>query len=182
MARKQQLPVELQSHSLELIEALAVPLLVAWDESDDAPDFVDAPQPEAIAKVLIQTSAHQHLVNASIGYLFRQKMTGRGVTIWAKASKVSGKLHHFSDLEFLIEVNWSQWKVLSDARRIALMDHELAHCGQEDTEKGSKWVMIPHDLEEFNAIARRWGSWRPSMAAFANALGEGQQLGLFTHD
>jgi hypothetical protein len=182
MAKNGHLPAELRTYTQAFTDALSEPLLAAWDESDDAPDFVEAEQPAAIARVLIKTAHHSHLANASIGYLYKKDIKGRGVVVWGRASKVGGKLAHYSHLDFLIEINWTVWRHLSPARRIALLDHELAHCGREDTEKGEKYVILPHDLEEFHAIARRWGAWRPSLADFANALGEGQQLGLFTHD
>jgi len=103
--------------------------------------------------------------------------------VWAQASKVTGKLHHYSRLDFLIEVNWTKWASLSPARRLALIDHELTHCSREETDDGeTKYVLLPHDIEEFHSIVRRWGAWRPQLADFANAMGEGQQLGLFTHD
>ncbi|HEY7236551.1 MAG TPA: putative metallopeptidase [Gemmatimonadaceae bacterium] len=152
-------------------------LLVTWDDSKR---FVQAEQPAAIGRVLVK-SLHVHLREAEIGYLFRKEIKHRGKHVWAQASKVGGKLGHYSEKNLLIEVNWMTWLVLEPARRIALIDHELSHFGREETSKGdTKYTLIPHDLEEFDAIARRWGSWRPEVAHFANAHAEGAQLSLFT--
>lgn len=172
------LPDILREHQSELAEALSEPLFKNWDEEEK---FHEAVQPAAIGRVLIR-AIHEHLVNAKIGYLYREKIERRGQLVWAQVSKAGGKLAYFSDLDFLVEVNWTQWNALDPARRVALMDHELTHCERHETDAGEKYVIAPHDLEEFNSIARRWGSWRPQIAHFSNALGYGQQLGLFTHD
>jgi hypothetical protein len=174
----QRVPEALRQHQPELDEALATPLLMTWDDEES---FADAAQPAAIAAVLVD-AIHTHLVNAQIGYLFRKDIKRRGQVVLGQASKVGGKLAHFSHLDFLIEINWERWILLDSTRRIALMDHELEHCGVDDTEKGEKFVLVPHDVEEFNSIARRWGIWRPQLAQFADALGTGQQLGLFPLD
>jgi hypothetical protein len=159
--------------------ALARPMLIRTEDQWKEEAYAEAEQPEAVGAVLVET-LHPHLINAAVGYLYRKEMARNGAEVWAKASKVGGKLAHYTHLDFLIEVNWSRWLMLSDERRIALIDHELMHCGYDG--EHDRYVLVPHDLEEFNAIARRWGSWRPSMAHFATALGEGAQLALFTHD
>lgn len=173
-----QLPDILREYQDDLAQALRAPLLRSWDETEK---FHEAEQPAAVGRVLIK-AIHTHLANARIGYLYREKIERRGMLVWAQVSKAGGKLGYFSDLDFLMEINWTQWIALDQARRVALIDHELTHCEREETDAGEKYVVAPHDLEEFNSIARRWGSWRPSIAHFSNALGTGQQLGLFTHD
>jgi hypothetical protein len=176
---KTKLPDALRSHSDAILEALQLPTLMTWNDDFD---FADAEQAAGIGGALVK-AMHVHLRDAKIGFLFRKDIKRRGVIVLAQASKVGGKLAHFSHLDFLVEVNWMAWTTLSPARRVALLDHELSHFGRDETDKGeTKYVILPHDLEEFHAIARRWGSWRASLADFANALGEGQQLGLFTHD
>lgn len=172
------LPDALRMYEAAILEALSEPLLKTWDEEEK---FAEAAQPEAIGRVLID-AIHEHLVNAQIGYLYREEISKGGATVWAQASKVGGKLAHFSHLDFLIEVNWTWWNQLEPAQRVALIDHELTHCERRETDDGESYGIAPHDLEEFNSIARRWGMWRPSMAHFANALGDGQQRGLFPHD
>lgn len=180
MAQKDTVPDALRSHAEALTKALAVATLAKWNEDDDAPPYVDAEQPEAIGKALVK-ALRPELRNAKIGYLFRKTISRGGTTVWAQASKVGGKMHHFTHLDFLIEINWTAWHVINTpARKLALIDHELEHCGH-NTET-DKYVLVPHDIEEFSMIARRWGSWRPQLAQFANALAEGSQLGLFTHD
>lgn len=172
------MPDALRVHQDAIIQALATPALMTWDEEEA---YAEADQPAAIGRALVR-ALHPHLENAEIGYLYRETIKTRGAVVWAQASKVGGKLRHFSHLDFLIEVNWTKWNLLKPPRRVALMDHELTHCGIEETKDGEKYVLVPHDIEEFDSIARRWGVWRPQLATFAHALGEGQQLGLFVHD
>jgi hypothetical protein len=172
------LPAGLRSHVSLFTSALATPLLGKWNE-DQA--FHDAEQPAAIGAALVKV-LHTNLRHATIGYIFREKIETRGRIVLGKASRITGKLEYFSNLDLLIEINWLAWGALSDRQRIALIDHELLHFEMDVKDDGEKYVLAPHDLEEFNSIARRWGSWRPSIAHFQNALGQGQQIGLFTHD
>lgn len=166
------LPDALCSHYESLKRAFAEPYLMTW--GDDV-SYAAARQPAAIGQVLVGT-IHRHLRNRDIGYLYRQKMERNGKTVLGKASKVGAKLAYFSDLEFLIEINWSAWAGLTARQRIALVDHELCHLGIEDTDEGEKLLMIPHDLEEFGAVVQRWGMWQPDVANFAKVC---QQRDLF---
>ena len=53
---------------------------------------------------------------------------------------------------------------LTDAQRIALVDHELCHCR---VAKG-KLKMRAHSIEEFTDIVRRHGLWKPDVQWFAD--------------
>ncbi len=169
------LPGELRECQKALTAALAQPLLAEWPEGAE---YRDAPQPEAIGNTLI-AAIHDDLVNTEIGFLFRESIKSRGRAIGAKASKVSGKLAHYSNLNFLIEVNWEAWKLLTGMQRVALIDHELMHFSVEDTEDGTKYSLVHHDIEEFHAIARRWGKWTRDVERFAHALEQSQQGDMF---
>ncbi len=173
------LPTLLLGHVDDLLAALSEHNPQIWPEEKT---FLEAPQPEAIGKVLVD-SIHQHLHAAEIGYLFREKMTDRDRTRLAQASRVTGKLAHYSNLDLLIEVNWEQWRILPDARRIALIDHELCHFAKDADNKGNTvYKVVAHDLEEFNAIARRWGAWKRDLHRFGQALHAGEQQDLFAND
>lgn len=130
-----------------------------------------AEQPGAIGDVLVQ-HVHKHLVNVSIGYLFRENMGERDRATLAKASKTSGPLEWYSRHAFLVQVNWTSWLTLSPEQKVALIDHELAHFGLEDTKNGTNYVMIAHDVEEFTAIVQRWGLWRPDLRKMSAAMAQ----------
>jgi hypothetical protein len=170
------LPDLLRSYSETLDKALALSVPMKWGEDDT---YIDAEQPAAIGKVLVRCGLHGDLANSKIGYIYREKMAERGKIRLAQASKVSGKLAHFSGLDFLVEVNWDAWHVMPGDKKIALIDHELSHFGVEDTETGTKNVIIAHDVEEFTAIVRRWGLWKRDVRDFGNAVLAAAQLGLF---
>lgn len=163
------LPEALRSQFDNLRKAFSEAYPVEWNAEDT---YREAEQPAAIGRVLV-CSIHRHLRSREIGYVYRQKMERNGKTTLGKASKVGSKLAYFSNLEFLIEINWQAWAVLTARQRIALVDHELCHLGIEDTDEGEKLLMIPHDLEEFGSIVQRWGMWQPDVANFAKALQQG---------
>jgi len=57
---------------------------------------------------------------------------------------------------------------LTDAQRVALVDHELCHC-QVDEEEFTPWVR-PHSIEEFTEIVDRHGLWEPDLERFARSV------------
>jgi hypothetical protein len=169
------LPDALESFRPQLVDALSAAVPAQWDEEEK---LIEAEQPAAVAGIVIR-ALHPHLRNKDIGFLFREKIEERGKITLAKASKVSGKLAFFSNLDFLVEVNFEAWKVMPREAKIALMDHELCHFDVESGETGDKNVLVSHDVEEFGAIVRRWGLWKQDLKLFAHAVRDADQIGLF---
>lgn len=139
------LPDILREHQFEIAEALAQPLLMNWDEEWS---FHSAAQPEAIGHVLVE-AIHSDIHDASIGYLYREKIKTRDRIVLAQASKVSGKLAHYSNLDLLVEVNWTAWRRLSPLQRVALIDHELCHFSSEPDRS---WAEVCDDLARHRRI------------------------------
>jgi hypothetical protein len=176
MAKTLKLPDLLRSYHDELVSACARPLLVEWD---DLVTYAKCPQAAAIGAVLVSV-LHTDLVNANIGYLFREKLSDRDRTRLAQASRVSGKLAFYSDLDLMIEVNWEAWRFLSDERRIALIDHELCHFAEHIDDEGEcSYKLVSHDVEEFSSIVRRWGLWKLDLERFGKAVENARQLDIF---
>lgn len=147
-----------------LLEALGQPLIGVWPKEAS---FVDAEDVAAVAGVLIPL-LHEHLEGAQIAYLFRDAMSRNGKTTLGKMGKAGARVTYLAGFDFVLEVNWEAWKTLSGTQRVALVDHELSHAGHEVTKSGEdKWVLVPHDLEEFESIVTRWGFWLPDVKAFA---------------
>jgi hypothetical protein len=171
------LPEELRTRRGEIGPALAVPVLAVWHKEET---YHDAEQCQEIGDVLVD-AIHDHLEHAKIAYIFREKMKTRDRVVLGKASKADGKLSHFAGWDFVIEINWQEWRKLSDMQKIALIDHELSHCGREEDPKTGerKWVLLSHDVEEFGGIVRRWGLWQNDLMVFAGAVTHAQQLGMF---
>jgi hypothetical protein len=171
------LPDALRSHHDALVKALATPIFFEWD--DEGLAYVKADQPAAIGRVLI-SAIHYELANAKIGYVFRKKMADHDRKRMAQASRVGGKLNYFSNLDLLIEVNHEEWVMLSDERRIALIDHELCHFSLNIDDDGKKsYALLSHDVEEFAAIVRRWGLWKVDLERFGRAVESSRQLDIF---
>ncbi|MBW3635014.1 MAG: hypothetical protein KY445_00940 [Armatimonadetes bacterium] len=79
---------------------------------------------------------------------------------------------------FVITISKPIWDTLSEEHRVALVDHELMHCGASWDDKGkTKLVLIGHDFEGFNAEISRHGLWRPDAARLADTM-KNAQLGL----
>jgi hypothetical protein len=170
------LPAELREHETALETALNVSVRDTWDEGTK---FTEATQPFEIGRVLIR-ALHPKLAGYSIGYIFKEKLVARGEPRAAFASKVTGKLAHYSDLDFLIEVNWSAYRLMTGPQRVALVDHELCHFSIAESEKGDTLkTILPHDVEEFHCIVSRWGLWTPELKMFANHVRNAPQFDLF---
>lgn len=170
------IPDVLRSREVELLTALVAPALASWNEDET---FHTADQPAAIAAVLIE-AVHTDLEAASIAFVYREKMKTRDRVVWGKASKAGGRLEFFAGYDFVMEINWQQWRHLSDMQKVALVDHELSHFGRDEDSKGERtWVLQSHDIEEFGGIVRRWGLWRKDLTVFAGAVVHAHQLGLF---
>ena len=151
-----------------------------------------ADEVEEIAQKLIPEH-HDHLArhDVTIRCVFRDPPAkARGRLVLGKARKISGLNAHLVGLEqddelhepvdfFVIEVSHRAWEILTEAQRVALVDHELSHFDVEipdDAEEDRKLLVVGHDLEEFTAVVRRHGLWRPDVEAFAKVAS--QQLAL----
>ena len=149
-------------------------LIVAMENAPPLPDewpegvkFLPALECQALAGVIIDR-LHPHLTRASIAYVFREEIAGRGRVVLAKASKPGGAFAFITGLDFLMTVNFEAWKDLEHAARCALVDHELSHF-DKDLETGN-YCLVGHDLEEFHHIVRRWGFWKPDLVSFAEIV------------
>ena len=167
------LPKALSAAGEHLTKAVReVEVLGVWP---DGTKFEVAAQPKAIAQALIGV-LHTHLANARIEYLYRETLAKGGRLRLGVASRASAKLAYLAEVDFLLEFNWSTWGKLSPPQRIALVDHELSHCGR-DSDSGN-WVTIRCDVEEFAQIVLRWGLWTPDLRVFSAAMA-GAQKDLF---
>lgn len=145
----------------------------AWPEGED---FAKAASPAAIGRILIRTF-HPGLDGRPIGWLWKENLTVRGAIALATASKTSGKLKYFAGKDFLVVVNHTTWRDLDLAARIALLDHELCHCAL-DPETDAP-LIVPHDIEEFDRIVKRWGLWDRRLERFGQVIRDLGQGSLF---
>jgi hypothetical protein len=147
--------------------------------------FFGCPDAEIIGSKIIAT-VRGDLEGVDVRYIFRsepEKIKGRKAL--ATAQVVRGLksamtvLPSFEDGVtsigapfFLISVWHAGWTRLSDSQRVALIDHELAHCCFEldaETDEG-RYSTVGHDIEEFHAIVRRHGAWMPEYREFVREI------------
>lgn len=140
-----------------------------------------------VARPLIK-NFHPHLNGMTIVYLFmnkRDKKTGASVMPKSKGKALLGQAKLVSGLNaflvsgatrtdgdeiepfFVLLITKTAWERMKAKQREALVDHELAHMGIDD--ESGRPVILPHDLEEFNAIVRRHGLWSEDVQEFFKA-------------
>lgn len=123
---------------------------------------------------------HDHLKNAKIGLLYRNKAQKSGDKfVYGKARKVSEKDKVFMDFDFIIWIAKEEFNHLEYAVQKALVDHELCHCWGWP----GGWKMRHHDVEEFIEIVCRHGIWRPDLKFMQKAFeATGKQLPLMSEE
>lgn len=100
-----------------------------------------------------------------------------------KASELDRELHRF---DFVILLNRDFWQNprVSDAQRMALLDHELCHCGISCDERGDPkrdergrfvYRIVKHSIEEFTEVIQRHGVYKADLETFAMALQRAEQ-------
>lgn len=164
-------------------------------------EFFQAAEVERIANKLIH-DYHKHIFENSIHveYLFRKEgLKGMKNKKLGTARKVSGHAAYLANLLrldeganrealnapfFLITINWDRWGFLDEKAKVALVDHELMHCGVEyDKKENLKLVLIDHNFEGFNAEIERHGLWRQNAVSLAEAIDlHRKQMSLFEDD
>jgi hypothetical protein len=126
---------------------------------------------------------HPHLRDIRIEYVFlSEPPMSLGRALAGRARKVTGLKAYLAtpDFEgpaeakpfFVIEITQPTWDKKHLRWRIALVDHELKHCGVDEL-TGDLYI-VPHDEEEFDEIAERHGLWNEGLASFAASLYQGQ--------
>lgn len=165
-------------------------------------EYWPAPQVKAYADALIPEH-HPHLAQLDVRmiYLFRTPTEEkRGHLVLGKARKIGGLHAYLASADedgtlvhgevgpededvapalFVIEIAFEPWGQMTERQRRALVDHELAHCMAYVNTKGDVVLgTVPHDLEDFVAVARRNGLWHPTGADYVRAVVEAEQLTL----
>lgn len=155
-------------------------------------NYRPAPGVAAVGRELVRAH-HRHLLGVRIEYLFCDKTPMRaGRELWGQARRISslsaflaGKQEEGEMAEdfFVIVISAPVWQTLSDEKRVALVDHELAHCFVDEKADGTPALkLVPHDLEEFVQIVERHGLWRDDIKRFHAATAEAAQRSLYEEE
>ncbi len=82
----------------------------------------------------------------------------------AKVTKASPLWECLAEVRLAIQFRRWFWDKYSEVQREAVVYHELRHIRIDWTEDGELTIkLVPHDLEEFNAVARRYGAVLPDV-------------------
>lgn len=169
-------------------------------DADDL-DLFRLPEPddglEPVVDAVLRMPEHQHLVENEIdlAFVFRQEpkiVGGRQVLGTVYEPKVQGGLRDFFEWmmyrllgrvpRFLVVLDAEYWATCGAWRREILVFHELSHCRQKLDAYGAPrfdmnglpvYGLVAHDIEEFSAVVRRYGSWSEEIREFIRAAREG---------
>ncbi len=112
----------------------------------------------------------ERLAGADIGFVFRIEPPKRdGQVVLAQVTKVPALMATETDLDYIVWVARDEWDGLDEARRMALIDHELCHCVAG---KSGGWSTRGHEVNEFVQVIERHGLWSRTLARVGEALQE----------
>ena len=107
------------------------------------------------------------LCSEEIAVIFKEKSSKVGDAVvsgkTSKASKLFGVLGE-TDWKFIITLGADTWEELTDAQRVALLDHHLCACGAEENQQTGNikyFVRLP-DVAFYQDEIERHGFWRTS--------------------
>ena len=118
-------------------------------------------QYEKIADEVIkeQQSLHWLLsLGVRIAYVESAKpKTNEGKAVLGECIKVEEVYQVFCPYDFIIVIYAPNTYHLTDEQKKILLHHELLHCDFNETKKGTKFKVRPHDIEEFREIIDNHG-------------------------
>lgn len=141
-------------------------------DGEEEPEFIVAPEVEEIAHRLLKSQEELSFLadeieagRVAVAYLFETKEfdptkdTVKHNTL-GKAHKAPGIWLTLSGYGAVIQIRRWFWDRLTVSQREALVMHELLHVLVSE----GKVKLRPHDIEEFGAVLRRYGSYLPDRA------------------
>lgn len=92
----------------------------------------------------------------------KQKLSHNRI-IYAECEKISDTKRWAILADFTITVFTKNISLLNDDQKKAVILHELMHVGVEDTSKGIKTFLVPHDIQDFYYILNKYSlDWNRS--------------------
>lgn len=140
-----------------------------------AKEYTPAPEVRDIAEKLIEILKPE-LEAFEIRYIFcseNPKSSGREcIGLARKVVGLNAFLAGHQEGFFVMEIGLPAWERLAPEQRLAVVHHELCHFGISDE---GNLAIVPHDVEEFTAVAEVFGSWDARLHVFADALRRGNE-------
>lgn len=99
-----------------------------------------------------------HLADVPVCFMSsdEEKKTAHKVT-YGKCFKVDDKYKEFCPYTFMIVIYDMNICHFTQKKLEILIEHELNHCGINDTGNETKYYAVPHDREEFDSIIEQYG-------------------------
>lgn len=126
---------------------------------------------------------HDDLHTAKICLAWRKQLKPDvdGHLVLGKCCKASDLQRELVDWDFVVLLNQEIWRdpEFTADKKLALLDHELCHAAQAldkdfepkyDTRGRRVWRVRKHDIEEFQAVVTRHGTYKRDLERFAEAL------------
>lgn len=133
---------------------------------------------------------HEDLADARIALAWRKQVKADkdGKLVLGKVRKASDLDRELAPYDFVVLLNQEAWDELTEAQRLALLDHELCHVVPVLDDNGKPQLnerghpcfrLRKHDLEEFRAVVERHGCYLSDVAEFAQSLRRAKDAPLF---
>ena len=137
-------------------------------------EFRDLRDGKAVILFLLRTQPKVKAQRIILGEMCLPRFQGTlaPLGVWLLA-KVCGEL---PDYIMVLDSEW--WTQADPITREALVFHELKHAAIKVDKEGEPrfndagtplWDLLGHDIEEFDAVVRRYGAWKPDIMSFLRA-------------
>lgn len=141
---------------------------------DNAPAFTLVDETHEAYQMVDDLVARHHttLSDAKIALVWAHKLKPDrdGHLVWGFAKKIGAQERLYHDHDFQVVLNAAVWQEMQPEHRVALLDHELSHCGSKTDDDGNvTYYLVKHDLEEFVGVVKRRGLWRDTIEATVKA-------------
>jgi hypothetical protein len=154
------------------------PCEIAGRLVDDLEEFAYLRTGEAVILFLMRVEPKIKAQRMILGEMCLPRFMGSLASLgtWLLA-KVCGDV---PDFIMLLDTTW--WQQAPPIAREALVYHELMHAAHAVDKEGEPrftpegmpiWDIKGHDLEEFDAVVRRYGAWKGDIQSFIKALRDG---------
>ena len=107
---------------------------------------------------------HPALRRFALALLFKPKCTVRGSRIVrGTAQLATPREQELYGAQAFVTLGYDEWADCTERQREAIIDHQLYHFAVSEDEE---LEMVGHDVEEFDAVLRKHGSWEEGLARF----------------
>lgn len=86
-----------------------------------------------------------------------KKKQADGKIVFGECIKVEEVYQVFCPYDFIIVIYAPNIYHMSRDKKKMLLHHELLHCGYNETKKGIRFKVNPHDIEDFREIIDNYG-------------------------